>query len=189
MPLQPQSPASHNRMLGRRIPHPKSTNFDEEPSDSTRPAKRPRIHGNAPVTKSPGKGTPSDTPDSEDELDRVRDEDAPRDRRTDLESALPPVRTDEEAIEEYELGKAADMAEEETAQDRMNNRKWVKGRSSIYVDAFNLALDTVLEEESHLFDEPEKAVFQYWKELDYERQYLYGTPSMLPIYPCPTKRP
>ena len=49
----------------------------------------------------------------------------------------------------------------------------MRGRSSIYVDAFNLALETVLEEESHLFNEPELAVFDNWKALDYEAQYLY----------------
>ncbi|CAK7222833.1 hypothetical protein SEUCBS140593_005037 [Sporothrix eucalyptigena] len=46
-------------------------------------------------------------------------------------------------------------------------------RSSIYVDAFNIALDTVLEQEEHLFNEQEKAVFAAWRNLDYEAQYLY----------------
>ena len=45
-------------------------------------------------------------------------------------------------------------------------------RSSIYVDAFNIALDTVLEQEEHLFSEKEKAVFAAWRDLDYEAQYL-----------------
>jgi fanconi-associated nuclease 1 len=45
-------------------------------------------------------------------------------------------------------------------------------RSSIYVDAFNIALDTVLEHEEHLFNEKEKAVFAAWRGLDYEAQYL-----------------
>ncbi|CAK7271917.1 hypothetical protein SEPCBS119000_004852 [Sporothrix epigloea] len=46
-------------------------------------------------------------------------------------------------------------------------------RSSIYVDAFNIALDTVLEQEGHLFSEKERAVFSAWRGLDYEAQYLY----------------
>ncbi|KAL2756801.1 hypothetical protein ACRALDRAFT_1075618 [Sodiomyces alcalophilus JCM 7366] len=50
---------------------------------------------------------------------------------------------------------------------------WVRGRSSIYVDAFNHALDTVLEDESHLFDAKEHVVFDQWRQLDYESQYLY----------------
>ena len=45
-------------------------------------------------------------------------------------------------------------------------------RSSIYVDAFNIALDTVLEQEEHLFNKKEKAVFAAWRGLDYEAQYL-----------------
>jgi Fanconi-associated nuclease 1 len=40
------------------------------------------------------------------------------------------------------------------------------------VDAFNLALETVLDEEAHLFDEAEMEVFRKWRELDYESQYL-----------------
>ena len=46
-------------------------------------------------------------------------------------------------------------------------------RSSIYVDAFNIALDTVLEQEEHLFNKREKAVFAAWRQLDYEAKYLY----------------
>jgi hypothetical protein len=45
-------------------------------------------------------------------------------------------------------------------------------RSSIYVDAFNLALDTVLKGERHLFSNTEEEVFDRWKSLDYEAQYL-----------------
>lgn len=46
------------------------------------------------------------------------------------------------------------------------------------MDAFNLALDTVLEEESHLFDEAETKVFEDWKALSYEAQYLYVHPGL-----------
>ena len=41
------------------------------------------------------------------------------------------------------------------------------------MDAFNLALDTVLEEEGHLFDEAELSLFKQWRELAYESRYLY----------------
>lgn len=41
------------------------------------------------------------------------------------------------------------------------------------MDAFNLALDTVLEDEAHLFDSKEMVVFEQWRTLDYEAQYLY----------------
>lgn len=74
-----------------------------------------------------------------------------------LESSLPPVTeelTDEQAI-----------TQEETTGPR---------KSSLYVDAFKLALDTVLEDESYLFDEEEHEIFRKYRELDYEAQYLYA---------------
>ncbi len=96
---------------------------------------------------------------------------------TDLENTLPPVKTDKEAIEEYEAFRASQQEEGKedelsSTTGRLSQRKWVKGKSSIYVDAFNLALDTVLEDEAHLFDEAELAVFEQWRELSYEGQYL-----------------
>ncbi|KAF3906227.1 hypothetical protein ABW20_dc0101794 [Dactylellina cionopaga] len=69
-----------------------------------------------------------------------------------LESSLPQV-TDDQTI-----------ANEESTGPR---------KSSIYVDAFNLALDTVLEDESYLFDESEHEIFKKYRDLDYESQYLY----------------
>ena len=50
--------------------------------------------------------------------------------------------------------------------------------SSLYTDAFNLALDTVLAEESHLFSEQETEVFQKYRSLPYEAQYLYHILSL-----------
>lgn len=96
--------------------------------------------------------------------------------QTELETSLPSVSTEEEAIHEYEKssGVGGDNGEYRTnLEKRLGDRSWQKGRSSIYVDAFNLALDTVLDEESHLFDEAELAVFEQWKGLVYESQYLY----------------
>ncbi|TPX11464.1 uncharacterized protein E0L32_007883 [Thyridium curvatum] len=94
--------------------------------------------------------------------------------QTAFETSLPPVRTDKEAIEEYEMMRASQAsATEDDDASRLDSRKWVRGKSSIYVDAFNLALDTVLEDEAHLFDEKEKRVFEEWRALDYEAQYLY----------------
>lgn len=92
--------------------------------------------------------------------------------QTDLEISLPPIKTDKEAIEEYEAYKAGEAAEL-SLQGRLDKRSWTRGRSSIYVDAFNLALETVLDEEAHLFDDAEKALFTHWRELGYESQYLY----------------
>lgn len=54
-------------------------------------------------------------------------------------------------------------------------KKFVRGTytRSIYVDAFNLALDTVLKEESYLFSEDETEVFARYRSLEYEAQHLY----------------
>ena len=60
----------------------------------------------------------------------------------------------------------------EDLKARLSQRNWTRGKSSIYVDAFNLALETVLEDEGHLFDEKEMEVFNQWKGLEYEAQYL-----------------
>ncbi|KAE8362407.1 VRR-NUC domain-containing protein [Aspergillus caelatus] len=94
--------------------------------------------------------------------------------QTELESSLPAVDTDSHAIEEYEASHTvSDHEEEPGLRERLQDGKWRKGKSSIYVDAFNLALETVLDEEAHLFDEAEMEVFKQWKELSYESQYLY----------------
>lgn len=87
-----------------------------------------------------------------------------------FESALPETRSDE-AIKEYEEINGSQTIRGQSDETSQNGA-WVKGRSSIYVDAFNLALDTVLEDEAHLFDERERHVFDEWKALNYESQYL-----------------
>jgi len=166
-------------MLGRRVPHPASTNFD----DPSPPAKRLKTResaeredsydvseeDSAPRTPS---GFRDEIPDSEDSGGSEDENDASVPQRpTELESALPPVKTDKEAIEEYEAMRAGDEVPGDL-KDRLSERKWTRGKSSIYVDAFNLALETVLEDEGHLFDEKEMQVFNQWRELEYEAQYL-----------------
>ncbi|KAI0596998.1 VRR-NUC domain-containing protein [Biscogniauxia sp. FL1348] len=100
-------------------------------------------------------------------------EDVHPSRRTAIESSLPEIKSDKEALEEYETFRASQGEEPDTAVARLDSRKWVRGKSSLYVDAFNLALDTVLDEESHLFDEKERTIFDQWKGLKYEAQFLY----------------
>lgn len=119
---------------------------------------------------SPSKRIPREIADSEAESDD--DDLPPRASQTELENALPAIRTDKEAIAEYEATRAAESAQSLDLQGRLGQRKWVRGKSSIYVDAFNLALETVLEDEAHLFDEAEAAVFEQWRDLSYEGQYL-----------------
>lgn len=180
MVLEQQSPSKHNQMLGKKqttlIPHPKSTKYDDDAQK--RPLKRIKRDSDtddldlAHAPDSP-KLSARVVPDSDAESDD-EDSDAPKPTvRTDLESALPPIETDKEAIEAYEISRAAEETEKLSQEGRLREGKWIKGRSSIYVDAFNLALDTVLEEERHLFDEAEIEVFSQWRALDYEAQYLY----------------
>jgi Fanconi-associated nuclease 1 len=95
----------------------------------------------------------------------------PTSSQTELETSLPPVKADKEAIEEYEASRAAE--EDPSLEEKLGKRKWRQGKSSIYVDAFNLALETVLDEEAHLFNEAEMEVFRAWRSLTYESQYLY----------------
>ncbi|KAI8957328.1 VRR-NUC domain-containing protein [Daldinia sp. FL1419] len=98
--------------------------------------------------------------------------DAPR--RTAIEDSLPEVKSEKEALEEYESFKASQGDDDSsTAASRLESRKWVRGKTSLYVDAFNLALSTVLDEESHLFDENERHIFYRWNKLSYEAQFLY----------------
>ncbi|MCJ1306387.1 hypothetical protein MMC25_000029 [Agyrium rufum] len=192
--LEEKSATTHNKLLGRRIPHPQSTKFDDMFASPT--AKRVKRMDSTDSSLSRVAGDPDENdfdddasvtdittpkrrraeiPDSEEESDAEDDGFAPPfSSQTELESALPPIRTDKEAIAEYEATRAAEAADSTSLKGEEGGpRKWIPGRSSIYVDAFNLALDTVLEDESHLFNEPEMAVFEQWKGLSYEAQYLY----------------
>jgi Fanconi-associated nuclease 1 len=174
MPLEDTSPSKHNRMLVQRISHPISTNFyDPNEEELARPVKRIKREEADDAERS---SSPSRRRLAVDD-DGTNSEEPPVEaRKTDLETALPPIATDQEAIDEYEARRAAEEEDKnvlDTAEGRLTNRKWTRGKNSIYVDAFNLALDTVLEEEEHLFDAGEKTLFQYWRELSYEGQYLY----------------
>lgn len=99
---------------------------------------------------------------------------------TEFESALPSIDVGREAIEEYETLRASQLEEEGLDASERDKGKWVRGRSSIYVDAFNLALDAVLQDETHLFDDKERRVFELWRALDYEAQYLYLLYAFVP---------
>lgn len=92
--------------------------------------------------------------------------------RTEIECALPSVRTDKEAIADYESTRDVGDGSSLGLGERVEARNLSRGRCSIYVDAFNLALEAVLEDEGHLFDEVETEVFKQWRALNYEAQYL-----------------
>jgi fanconi-associated nuclease 1 len=169
-------------MVGTKIPHPSSTNFDSKdfPLPFSKRVKRCESD-QSEFRLSEGKTSPGplhspsrqhqgEIADSEDDCEEGG---APLlGSQTDLETSLPPIKTDKEAIAEYEAYKAGE-AGDLSLQGRLDNRSWTRGRSSIYVDAFNLALETVLDEEAHLFDESEKILFSHWQGLSYESQYLY----------------
>ena len=185
MVLASQSQAVHNKMLGRRVSHPSSTNYDEDFKspmakrlkrlDSTDSSFSRALSDNEDELErdtSPRREMRREIADSEAESDENEELPPSASQPTELENALPPIKTDKEAIAEYEASRAAEKEGELDLQGRMGERKWIRGKSSIYVDAFNLALETVLEDESHLFDEAEMAVFDQWKQLSYEGQYL-----------------
>ena len=184
MVLDSQSDASHNKMLGRRVSHPPSTHYDDFESPTAKRLKRldstdsslsrapsdddeEKYGRTSPPLREPRREIADSEAESEDE------EPAPSaSQPTELENALPPIKTDKEAIAEYEATRAAEPEEGLDLQGRLGQRKWIRGKSSIYVDAFNLALETVLEDESHLFDAAEMVVFENWRMLSYEGQYL-----------------
>jgi fanconi-associated nuclease 1 len=167
-------------MLGRTIKHPSSTNFHayEFPTPPSKRLKRSDTHGGDAQSSDENPTPKMSRSPSGQEKEEIADSEAEDDggalligSQTELETALPPIKTDKEAIEEYEAYKAGEA--ELDLHGRLNNRSWTRGKSSIYVDAFNLALETVLDEEAHLFNEAEMALFEYWRSLNYESQYLY----------------
>jgi len=179
MVLQPRGTTSHNAMLGRRVPHPASTKFHDDDNEPV--AKRLKTFESTDGEDSRGvsddentlrpQGYRDEIPNSEDEEALEDEEKLILSRPTELESALPQIKTDKEAIEEYEAMRAAEDVPEDL-KARLTQRSWTKGKSSIYVDAFNLALETVLDDEGHLFDDKEMEVFKQWRKLEYEAQYL-----------------
>ena len=182
--LQARSPASHNKILGQRIPHPVSTKFDEDFEspiakrlkryDSTDSSLSRNVSDEEEEMQehSPSKQHRREVPDSEAECDEEIEFAPTAARKTDIENSFLPIKTNKEAIADYEASRAADPDGVTVLHGRLGQRKWVPGKSSIYVDAFNLALDTVLEDEGHLFDEAESTVFGMWRNLSYEAQYL-----------------
>jgi Fanconi-associated nuclease 1 len=166
--------------MDRFVKRVKLTNSRDEPSAAQKacdwPNKRPR-RGEIKDSEDGDEedlASPSDDDTSGGaQRDKAVDSQAGDEHQTDFENTLPAVATDQEAIEEYEALRASQTsAGDDSVAARIDNRQWIRGRSSIYVDAFNLALDTVLQDEDHLFDDKEKCVFEEWRALTYEAQYL-----------------
>lgn len=172
----------------QREPLADISNTSSMPYAASRPRKRLKVEdsrdgsGDESSIKSFQRSSRSGHRDVGEEVRPAAEDDAERPstsnvHTTEMEDALPHVATDKDAIEEYETMRAsqrsaAEEGEDTSAASNFDKRKWIRGKSSIYVDAFNLALDTVLEDESHLFDDKEMNVFEAWRSLDYESQYL-----------------
>ncbi|KAF3028811.1 hypothetical protein E8E15_005655 [Penicillium rubens] len=137
-----------------------------------RPAKRRRtVENEDSSTDAEIKPPPSPSPSATaEETPAADDLGIVTSSQTELETSLPAIKTDEDAIEEYE---ALQNDTKSGLHVRLRDGAWQKGKSSIYVDAFNLVLETVLDQESHLFNEAEMEIFRQWQGLYYESQYLY----------------
>ncbi|KHJ35619.1 putative coiled-coil domain-containing protein mtmr15 [Erysiphe necator] len=108
-------------------------------------------------------------------------------RETDLELALPMTISQVDAESVIKDYKIIQSLKNEPQEEKLglsqtsiidysihhDSDSFSDSRSSIYVDAFNLVLKTVLQDEGHLFNVKELEVFKNWRELDYEAQYLY----------------
>ncbi|KAM0482948.1 hypothetical protein ACHAP7_004049 [Fusarium lateritium] len=165
-----------------RLPKPQSqlrSQIRPDSPEKERPSKRAKRQGSPDSDSdhshgshgSQNKTSPTKRIDDTDSVETDLQNDG-HSRPTDIETALPPAAEGKEAIEEYEAMKSSQATAEEDGAAEKPPPRWVRGQSSIYVDAFNLALDTVLDEESHLFDEKESEIFMQWRGLNYEAQYL-----------------
>lgn len=93
--------------------------------------------------------------------------------QSELDLALPAPPDDLDSYQEVPGESGLVFRDQESGpRERIRRRGWTRGKSSLYVDAFNLALDDVLKSESYLFDKPELAVFEHWRGLSYDAQYL-----------------
>lgn len=142
-----------------------------DPADSSRPLKRVKLEERSAFESEESEQSPHEYETQIERIEPLIDDHTMKQKFTDVESALPTSQLDEEAIAAYEAFKSS-QAESENVASGKAKPLWIKGRSSIYVDAFNLALDTVLDEESKLFDARELDVFRQWELLSYEAQYL-----------------
>lgn len=145
---------------------PTQEDFEEELElSSSRPTKRPRIFSDIDDgTKAPLDPIAIVTSEAENFSNEPSREHAWHD--SGLASSFPPV-------EDLEIkSNVTTLVSEAEPRTRRYN-------SSLYTDAFNLALDTVLAEESHLFSEQEAEIFQKYRSLSYEAQYLY---TIIPLF-------
>jgi fanconi-associated nuclease 1 len=178
MVLNSTHDVGQSSILGPKIGNQGSIEFHRSPpakrlktGESTDVEDSQGVSGNEAVLRTPDVYQ-DEVPDSEVGSDSDDAAALQLQQRTELESVSPPVKTDKEAIADYEAMRMVDQDVPEDLKARLGQTSWKKGKSSIYVDAFNLALETVLCDERHLFDEKEMEIFYQWRELEYEAKYL-----------------
>ncbi|EFW15228.1 hypothetical protein CPSG_07667 [Coccidioides posadasii str. Silveira] len=143
-------PCSPARKRVRRLENP-------EPSSST------RIEPEAESDSDSKKVELSPSESVGDRPDLFDDEDDSRPSQTELETSLPPVKTDQEAIDEYEFSNTSRSTEPDL-QERYENGLFIElGRTANLTDAFRFAEGieeiTTLEEASSLLFLDELKVF------------------------------
>ncbi|KAL9045851.1 MAG: hypothetical protein Q9214_001184, partial [Letrouitia sp. 1 TL-2023] len=136
MVLREQGSASHNQMLGQKIRHPASTNYDDD-YVTPDPKRLKRLDNTDSSLSRRGSdeedgGTPISPMVRSNEIADSEAEDGEDDlifpgSQTELESALPPVKTDKEAIAEYEAIRAAESTDLDL-HERLGQRKWISGK-------------------------------------------------------------
>ncbi|GAP86047.1 putative coiled-coil domain-containing protein MTMR15 [Rosellinia necatrix] len=173
-PIAQRKPASKEKPARLVEEHPKKRVKREEPYQSD--ANSDEYQFDPPLLKPrpglEGDGAPDGSAD-DDVAGRSGSEETHVSGPTAIEICLPEITPDKRAIEEYQNFKSSQGIDPGSASSRLDLRVWIKGKSSLYVDAFNLALDTVLDEESHLFNMKERFIFEEWRALSYEAQFLY----------------
>src|SRR5271154_3245042 len=134
MALQLESPSRHNKSLRQKIQHPLAANFQYDDDFHAPPPKRMKRDDSAESPRSsdedrssrsgrsPARHRRMETPDSEDEGDKQGVQ-LP-DSQSALETSLPQIKSDEEAIAEYEAYKAG----EQSLQGRLSQNSWQRGR-------------------------------------------------------------
>lgn len=153
MVLEALSQSSRNELESNS-----NLNLQKEATDS-RPSKRvKRVHSRPSLgSKDKGKGketAPEDSEKDDSQISADIDAAAFDDPDGGLDASLPAADDNDEVVQEY--------------------TRTGKYRRSMYVDAFNLALDTVLQDELHLFSDAEQDIFAKYRSLEYEPQFLYA---------------
>src|SRR5690242_9794726 len=128
----------------QRLPRPQSQTPSRSPTRPSplgeRPTKRARVIEDSDRDDDDESKSADEEADTSgltiEEFDGDEEDDRPF-RQTAIESALPPIQTDKDAIAEYELMRSSQASAPDDETPAKTGQTWVRGKSSIYVDAFN----------------------------------------------------